>query len=177
MKDSGRQKGRQRWERKEWASLVEKHPCHVKASPWGRHARKADVLTVTPRVLVVLSCSTQLNPSAHLIESVLDAVDICGGVLFGYYTAKLSACRVFDTCLGTVVVMSFMWTRKRVGDTTPPRGTPSLNSTCLLIIPSTFTLTVPLKRKSLSHLNILPWTSARRSFSSGPSCKNFVEEL
>ena len=35
MKDSGRQKDRQRWERKEWASLVEKHPCRVKASPWG----------------------------------------------------------------------------------------------------------------------------------------------
>ena len=36
MKDSGRQKDRQRWERKEWASLVEKHPRRVKASPWGR---------------------------------------------------------------------------------------------------------------------------------------------
>ena len=35
MKDSGRQKDRQRWERKEWASLVEKHPRRVKASPWG----------------------------------------------------------------------------------------------------------------------------------------------
>ena len=36
MKDSGRQKDRQRWERKEWASLVEKHPRRVKASPRGR---------------------------------------------------------------------------------------------------------------------------------------------
>ena len=36
MKDSARQKDRQRWERKEWASLVEKQPRHVKASPWGR---------------------------------------------------------------------------------------------------------------------------------------------
>ena len=36
VKDSGRQKDRQRWERKEWASLVEKHPRRVKASPWGR---------------------------------------------------------------------------------------------------------------------------------------------
>ena len=36
MKDSSRQKDRQRWERKEWASLVEKHPRRVKASPWGR---------------------------------------------------------------------------------------------------------------------------------------------
>ena len=35
MKDSGRQKDRQRWERKEWAGLVEKHPRCVKASPWG----------------------------------------------------------------------------------------------------------------------------------------------
>ena len=35
MKDSGRQKDRQRWERKEWASLVEKQPRRVKASPWG----------------------------------------------------------------------------------------------------------------------------------------------
>ena len=35
MKDTGRQKDRQRWERKEWASLVEKHPRRVKASPWG----------------------------------------------------------------------------------------------------------------------------------------------
>ena len=37
MKDSGRQKDRQRWERKEWASLVEKHPRRVKASPWGHY--------------------------------------------------------------------------------------------------------------------------------------------
>ena len=36
MKDPGRQKDRQRWERKEWASLVKKHPRRVKASPWGR---------------------------------------------------------------------------------------------------------------------------------------------
>ena len=36
MKDSGRQKDRQRWERKERASLVEKHPRRVKASLWGR---------------------------------------------------------------------------------------------------------------------------------------------
>ena len=35
MRDSGRQKDRQRWERKEWASLVKKHPRRVKASPWG----------------------------------------------------------------------------------------------------------------------------------------------
>ena len=41
MKDSGRQKDRQRWERKEWASLVEKHPRRVKASPWG-HAEDID---------------------------------------------------------------------------------------------------------------------------------------
>ena len=38
MKDSGRQKDRQRWERKEWASLVEKHPRRVKASPWGHNS-------------------------------------------------------------------------------------------------------------------------------------------
>ena len=44
MKDSGRQKDRQRWERKEWASLVEKHPRRVKASPWGRSV-KAVVFT------------------------------------------------------------------------------------------------------------------------------------
>ena len=36
MKDSGRQKDRQRWERKEWASLVEKHSRREKASPRGR---------------------------------------------------------------------------------------------------------------------------------------------
>ena len=86
-----------------------------------------------------------------------------------HHTAKSSACRVFDTCLGTVVVMSFIQTRKREGDTTPPCGTPSLNLTCLLIIPSTFTLAVLLKRKSLSHLYILPCTPARKSFSSSPS--------
>ena len=40
MKDSGRQKDRQRWERKEWASLVEKHPRRVKASPWGREGMR-----------------------------------------------------------------------------------------------------------------------------------------
>ena len=39
MRDSGRQKDRQRWERKEWASLVKKHPCRVKASPWGFYRR------------------------------------------------------------------------------------------------------------------------------------------
>ena len=33
-------------------------------------------------------------------------------------------------------------------------GTPSLNLTCLLIVPSNFTLAVLLKRKSLSHLYI-----------------------
>ena len=41
MKDSGRQKDRQRWERKEWASLVEKHPRRVKASPWGHPKSEA----------------------------------------------------------------------------------------------------------------------------------------
>ena len=54
-----------------------------------------------------------------------------------------------------------MKTRKRVGDSTPPWGTPSLTLTCLLIIPSTLTLAVLLKRKSLSHLYILPYTPAR----------------
>ena len=43
MKDSGRQKDRQRWERKEWASLVEKHPRRVKASPWGHE--RVDICT------------------------------------------------------------------------------------------------------------------------------------
>ena len=46
MKDSGRQKDRQRWERKEWASLVEKHPRRVKASPWGPSVEKADAATI-----------------------------------------------------------------------------------------------------------------------------------
>ena len=62
-----------------------------------------------------------------------------------------------------------MLTRKRVGNTTPPWGKPYLNSTCLLVIPSTFTLAILLKRKSLSHLHILPRTLAHRSFSSSPS--------
>ena len=44
MKDSGRQKDRQRWERKEWASLVEKHPRRVKASPWGRPVSKLECI-------------------------------------------------------------------------------------------------------------------------------------
>ena len=39
-KDSGRQKDRQRWERKEWASLVKKHPRRVKVSPWGQNRSK-----------------------------------------------------------------------------------------------------------------------------------------
>ena len=29
-----RQKDKQRWETKEWARLVKKHPCHVKVCPW-----------------------------------------------------------------------------------------------------------------------------------------------
>ena len=40
MRDPGRQKDRQRWERKEWASLVKKHHRHVKASPWGHRTIK-----------------------------------------------------------------------------------------------------------------------------------------
>ena len=35
VKDSDRQKDKQRWERKERVSLLKKHPRHVKASPWG----------------------------------------------------------------------------------------------------------------------------------------------
>ena len=38
MKDSSRQKDRQRWERKEWASLVEKHPRR-EGEPMGARAR------------------------------------------------------------------------------------------------------------------------------------------
>ena len=34
VKDSGRQKDRQSWDRKEWASLVEKHHRHMKTCPW-----------------------------------------------------------------------------------------------------------------------------------------------
>ena len=53
MKDSGRQKDRQRWERKEWASLVEKHPRRVKASPWG---------LVVVIVVVVVAVITIMTP-------------------------------------------------------------------------------------------------------------------
>ena len=38
MKDFDRQKDRQRLETKVWTRLVEKHPCHVKACPWGQRS-------------------------------------------------------------------------------------------------------------------------------------------
>ena len=60
-------------------------------------------------VLVVLSCSAQFSVQLHTSLMVFwmrwTAVVVCSSV---HHTAKSSACRVFDTCLGTVVVMSFM---------------------------------------------------------------------
>ena len=60
-------------------------------------------------VLVVLSCSAQLLVQLHTSLKVFwirwTAVVVCSSA---HHTAKSSACRVFDTCLGTVVVMSFM---------------------------------------------------------------------
>ena len=60
-------------------------------------------------VLVVLSCSAQLSVQLHTSLMVFwmrwTAVVVCSSA---HHTAKSSACRVFDTCLGTVVVMSFM---------------------------------------------------------------------
>ena len=60
-------------------------------------------------VLVVLSCSAQLLVQLHTLLMVSwirwTAVVACSSA---HHTAKSSACRVFDTCLGTVVVMSFM---------------------------------------------------------------------
>ena len=60
-------------------------------------------------VLVVLSCRAQLSVQLHTSLTVFwmqwTAVVVCS---LAHHTAKSSACRVFDTCLGTVVVMSFM---------------------------------------------------------------------
>ena len=120
-------------------------------------------------VLVVLSCSVQFLVQLHTSLIVFcmqwTAVVVCSSA---HHTAKSSACRVFDTCRGTVVVIPFIQIRKRIGYTTPPCGIPSFSFTSLLIIPSTFTLAVLLKRKSLSHLYILPCTPTRESFSSSP---------
>ena len=83
MKDSGRQKDRQRWERKEWASLVEKHPRRVKASPWGRSWEKQSrTLSVwwyaglhqaeglLHRTSIALSLARGLSQSDRLFPSV-----------------------------------------------------------------------------------------------------------
>ena len=60
-------------------------------------------------VLVVLSCSAhlsvQLQTSLIVFWMKWTAVVVC---FSAHHSAKSSACRVFDTCLGTVVVMSFM---------------------------------------------------------------------
>ena len=59
MKESGRQKDRQRWERKEWASLVEKHSRRVKASPWGLRSQPEPSHTSDVEISsVVVSCHT-----------------------------------------------------------------------------------------------------------------------
>ena len=56
------------------------------------------------------------------------------------HTAKSSACRVFDTCLGRMVVMLLIYRRKSVGEMTPPCGTPSLILTHSLMHPYSLTL-------------------------------------
>ena len=90
-------------------------------------------------VLAVLSSQSSCTPRQFVFMMECAAVVVFLSVR---HTTKSSACRLFDTCLGTVAVMSFMQIRKRAGDTTLPWGTLSLSLTCLLIIPSTFTLAV-----------------------------------
>ena len=68
MKDSGRQKDRQRWERKEWPSLVKKHPRHVKASPWG-------LLLLMKIIIITLSCFHYQNTDIVIAIFQIDLPD------------------------------------------------------------------------------------------------------
>ena len=73
MKDSGRQKDRQRWERKEWASLVEKHHRRVKASPWGRTPRNDNGLAVESEMKIqeqVQADSLRAKTINHMLSNI-----------------------------------------------------------------------------------------------------------
>ena len=111
-------------------------------------------------ILLTVCCILQLA-----VEEYSEAV----------HTARSSACRLFETCLGIMLVMSFMYTKKSVGKRTPPCGTPSRSLTFLLWKPSTFTLAVLPKRQCLTHLCILLCTPARSSFKRRPSFQTLTK--
>ena len=83
------------------------------------------------------------------------------------HTARSSACWVFNTCLGRMVVMLLIYRRKSVGEMTPPCGNPSLILT--LMYPSSLTLADLSCRKQRIHLYLLPDTQLWSTFSRRPS--------
>ena len=98
MKDSVRQKDRQRWERKEWASLVEKHPRHVRASPWGRQGGKqliegTDLLEFLS--VNVGACILGRNVGPHLLKSQISRQHLVNPELLQTLPSKLELSNAF----------------------------------------------------------------------------------
>ena len=86
-----------------------------------------------------------------------------------HHSTRSSAYIAHFTASGSCLIRSLIKIRNRVGDMTPPCGTPCLRRIFLLLVLSTVTLALRLCRYDLIHLYMFPPIPHRLSLRSKPS--------
>ena len=117
------------------------------------------------------SC-VQLDQMFAASCSLSCAVVACSSV---HHITRSSAYIAHLTASGSCLIRSLMKIRKRVGDRTPPCGTPCLRRIFLLLALSMVTLALRLCRYDLIHLYMFPPILHFLSLWSNPSVHTFIK--